>query len=121
MTEEAAPREAFGAVDLDEVAEPDAPPLPPVTPGEVLRERFLEPAGLSAHALAIALRVPPDRITAILPGERAVTADTALRLARFFGTTARFWLTLQALHDLEVAEREAGARIRAEVAPRPAA
>jgi addiction module HigA family antidote len=95
--------------------------LPPVHPGEVLRHEFLEPLGLTAHALALALRVPANRITAILSGRRAVTAETALRLARHFGTTPGFWLNLQKAYELEVAERAEGARIRAEVAPRPAA
>jgi addiction module HigA family antidote len=95
--------------------------LPPVHPGDVLRHDFLEPLGLSAHALAIALRVPPNRITAILAGERAVTAETALRLARHFGTSPGFWLNLQKAYDLEVTERTKGERIRAEVAPRVAA
>ena len=95
--------------------------LPPVHPGEVLRHEFLDPLDLTAHALALALRVPANRITAILAGERAVTADTALRLGRHFGTSAGFWLNLQKTYELEVAEREAGARIRAEVSPREAA
>lgn len=95
--------------------------LPPVHPGDVLRHDFLEPLGLTAHALALALRVPPNRITTILAGERAVTAETALRLARHFGTSAGFWLNLQKNHELEVAERASGARIRAEVTPRHAA
>jgi addiction module HigA family antidote len=95
--------------------------LPPVHPGEVLRHEFLVPLGLTAHALALALRVPANRITAILAGQRAVTAETALRLARHFGTSPGFWLNLQKAYELEVAEREAGTRIRAEVSPRPAA
>lgn len=95
--------------------------LPPVHPGDVLRHDFLEPLGLTAHALALALRVPANRITTILAGERAVTAETALRLARHLGTSAGFWLNLQKAYDLEVAERATGARIRAEVAPREAA
>ena len=66
-----------------------------VHPGEVLGEEFLKPLGLSANALALALRVPATRIGSIIKGERAVTADTALRLARFFGTSAEFWLNLQ--------------------------
>jgi addiction module HigA family antidote len=92
--------------------------LPPVHPGDVLRHDFLEPLGLSAHALALALRVPANRITMILAGERAVTAETALRLARHFATSPSFWLNLQKAYELEVAERTAGARIRAEVVPR---
>jgi antitoxin HigA-1 len=95
--------------------------LAPVHPGEVLREEFLAPLGLSAHALALALRVPPNRIAAILAGQRAITAETALRLARHFGTSPGFWLNLQKSYELTVAEREAGARIRAEVSPREAA
>ena len=87
----------------------------------MLRHEFLEPLGLTAHALALALRVPANRITAILAGRRAVTAETALRFARHFGTSPGFWLDLQKNYELEVAERAEGARIRAEVAPRPAA
>ena len=103
----------FSAVDSGET-------LAAVHPGEVLRADFLEAMGLTAHALALALRVPANRVTAILAGERAVTADTALRLARHFGTSAAFWLNLQKRYELEVAERAAGARIRAEVLPRQA-
>jgi addiction module HigA family antidote len=95
--------------------------LPPVHPGAVLRHDFLEPLGLSAHALSIALRVAPNRITTILAGERAVSAETALRLARHFGTSPGFWLNLQKSYELAVAERAAGERIRAEVSPRVAA
>jgi addiction module HigA family antidote len=108
-----------GRVDLAEAAEGEQ--LPPVHPGEVLRHEFLNPLGLTPHALALALRVPPNRITAILAGSRAVTAESALRLARHFGTSPGFWLNLQKAYELDVAEREAGARIRAEVAPRPVA
>jgi addiction module HigA family antidote len=95
--------------------------LPPVHPGDVLRHDFLEPLGVTAHALALALRVPANRITSILSGQRAVTAETALRLSRHFGVSAAFWLNLQKAYELEVAERAAGDRIRAEVAPRDAA
>jgi addiction module HigA family antidote len=89
-----------------------------VHPGEVLGEEFLEPLGLSANALA--LRVPATRIGSIIKGERAVTADTALRLARFFGTSAELWLNLQAMHDLTKAQRENGATIARDVRPRAA-
>jgi addiction module HigA family antidote len=95
--------------------------LPPVHPGEVLWHEFLEPLSLSAHALSLALRVPANRITTILAGQRAITAETALRLARHFGTSAGFWLNLQKAYELDIAERAAGARIRAEVMPREAA
>jgi addiction module HigA family antidote len=108
-----------GRVDLSEVETGER--LPPVPPGEVLRHDFLNPLGLTPHALALALRVPPNRITAILAGQRAVTAESALRLARHFGTSPGFWLNLQKAYELDMAEREVGARIRAEVAPREAA
>jgi antitoxin HigA-1 len=91
-----------------------------VHPGEVLSEEFLKPLGMSVNALALALRVPATRIGAIVKGERAVTADTALRLARFFSTSAEFWLNLQALHDLTRARRESGASIKRDVRPRAA-
>ena len=109
----------LGRVDFSDVA--TGVLLPPVHPGEVLRHDFLEPLGMSAHALALALRVPANRITMILAGERAVTAETALRLARHFGTSAGFWLNLQKTYELEVAERTSGERVRAEVMPRTAA
>ncbi|MDR0275227.1 MAG: HigA family addiction module antidote protein [Burkholderiaceae bacterium] len=71
----------------------------PIHPGEILREEFLVPMGLSAHALALGLQVPAPRINDIVRERRAVTADTALRLAQFFGTSAEFWMGLQADHD----------------------
>jgi antitoxin HigA-1 len=89
--------------------------MPPVHPGEVLRAEFLDEIGLSAYALAKALRVPSNRITAILNGERAITAETALRLARFFGTTDCFWMNLQTNYDLAVVRRREAARIEEEV------
>jgi addiction module HigA family antidote len=82
--------------------------LAPVTPGEVLHEEFMAPHGLSARALARDLSVPANRITGILNGERTVTAETALLLARRFGTSAEFWMNLQTAHDLEVAREEMG-------------
>jgi addiction module HigA family antidote len=89
-------------------------------PGEVLSEEFLKPLGMSVNALALALRVPATRIGAIVKGERSVTADTALRLARFFGTSAEFWITLQATHDLTKARMECGGTIERDVRPRAA-
>ncbi len=89
-------------------------------PGEVLSEEFLKPLAMSVNALAIALRVPATRIGAIVKGERAVTADTALRLARFFGTSPEFWMNLQAMHDLTKARMEMGAAIARDVRPRAA-
>lgn len=81
--------------------------LAPVHPGEVLREEFLDPMGLSQYRLATDIGVPPGRINQIVCGKRAVTAHTALRLSRDFGTSARFWLNLQTAYDLDV-ERERG-------------
>ena len=89
-------------------------------PGEILREEFMKPLGLSGNALALALRVPATRIGDILRTEkpRAITADTAVRLARYFGTTPEFWLNLQSAYDLSIALAESGAAIEREVQPR---
>jgi addiction module HigA family antidote len=89
---------------------------PPVHPGEVLKAEFLEEIGVSAYALAKALCVPANRVTAIVNGERAITAETALRLARFFGTTDCFWINLQSNYDLAVARQKDAARVEQEVA-----
>ena len=89
-------------------------------PGEVLSEEFLKPLGMSVNALALALRVPATRIGAVVKGERSVTADTALRLARFFGTSAEFWIGLQATHDLTKARMESGTAIERDIRPRAA-
>lgn len=78
--------------------------IPPVHPGEILLEDFMEPLGLSQYALAKAIHVYPRRINEIVQGKRAITADTALRLARFFGTSAEVWMNLQSLYDLETAK-----------------
>ncbi len=86
----------------------------PVHPGRILK-RELATHGLSANKLALALRVPSGRITSILNGKRAISPDTALRLARYFGNSAQFWMNLQTRYDLLVAERELGKRIKAEV------
>ena len=86
----------------------------PVHPGRILK-RELVARGLSANKLALALRVPSGRITSILNGKRAISPDTALRLARYFGNSAQFWMNLQTRYDLLVAERELGKRIKAEV------
>ena len=94
--------------------------LEPIHPGEILREEFLAPLGLSANALSLALRVPVTRITEILHGRRSVTPDTALRLARYFGTSAEMWLSLQTEHDLRKARRELLAGIERDVRPRSA-
>ena len=89
--------------------------LTPIHPGEVLQADFLEPLELSQYRLAHDLSVPPRRINEIVHGKRAISADTALRLARYFGTTDRFWLNLQARFDLEVQRNVLGARLAKEV------
>jgi len=89
----------------------------PIHPGEVLREDYLVPLGLTASALAKALNVPSARINDIVRERRAVTADTAMRLARYFGGDARSWLNLQAAYDLRVAELRNARKIKREIAP----
>ena len=92
--------------------------FPPAHPGDVLREDFLKPMGLSQYALAKALDIPQIRVSKIVRAKRAVTPDTALRLARYFGTSAEFWIGMQATHDLESARDSLGADIAAKIRPR---
>lgn len=89
--------------------------LPPIHPGEILQEEFLAPLSISQYRLAKELSVPPRRINEIVRGSRAISADTALRLARYFGTSERFWLNLQARYDLEVEKDRLGDRLNREV------
>ncbi len=89
--------------------------LPPIHPGEILLEEFLNPLGISQYRLAKDTSVPPRRINEIVHGTRSITADTALRLARYFGTSERFWLNLQAHYDLEVEKGRLGNRLKREV------
>ena len=89
--------------------------LPPVHPGEVLLEDFMKPLGLSQYRVAKDIGVPALRISQIVRGQRSITADTALRLARYFGTSAAVWLRMQARYDLEVAETKSAKRINREV------
>ncbi len=91
--------------------------LAPIHPGEILREEFMKPRGLSQNALARALNVPPRRINEIVLEKRGITADTALRLARYFGTTAELWTGLQADYDLRLARHEKEQQIEREVEP----
>jgi antitoxin HigA-1 len=112
------PRDA--TVDYAEVIDREAAPVGPIHPGRILDEEFLAPLGLSAYALARRISVPRNRVTGILRGERAITADTALRLARFFGTSPEFWLGLQMSFDLEAARAALGGRLDREVTPRAA-
>jgi addiction module HigA family antidote len=90
---------------------------PPVHPGRVLEMEFLEPLGMTAYQLAKAIGVLPPRVYEIVHGERAVSADTALRLGRYFGTGPELWLNLQSRHDLEVARDRAGEKIEREIKP----
>src|ERR687888_960831 len=92
--------------------------LAPIHPGEVLRSDFLEPLQLTQYRLAQDISVPPRRINEIVHGVRAITADTALRLARYFGTSERFWLNLQTQYDLDIEIDRIGAKIEREIAPR---
>jgi addiction module HigA family antidote len=94
--------------------------LPPVHPGEQLREEFMKPLGMTAYRLAKDIGVPVTRVQAIVSERRAVTGDTALRLGRYFGTTAEFWLNMQRDYDLAIASEELGSRLETEVHPRAA-
>jgi addiction module HigA family antidote len=89
--------------------------LSPIHPGEILLEEFLEPMGISQYRLAKDISVPPRRINEIVHGNRSITADTALRLSRFFGTSERFWLNLQVRYDLEVEKDRLGGELDREV------
>jgi len=91
--------------------------LAPIHPGEILQKEFLEPMGLSQNKLAMALRVPARRVNEIVLGKRRITADTALRLARYFGMSAQFWLGLQMDYELDVAEDALESRIEKEIIP----
>ena len=94
--------------------------LPNINPGEILAEEFLSPLGLSQNALARALGVPPRRINEIVLGKRAITADTALRLARYFANSPGFWMSLQAAYDLEEAQQTLGSQLEKQIQPRAA-
>ena len=104
-----------GNVDFSDVA--SGRRLPPVHPGEILRDEFLQPLGLSVYRLAQAIKVSRPRLNDIVLGRRGVTTDTALRLGRYFGVTPEFWINLQTRHDLEVAGRTIRPKIEREVEP----
>lgn len=91
--------------------------IAPIHPGEILKEDFLDPMGVSAYRLAKETHVPEDRVSKIIRGKRGITADTALRLGRFFGVEPQFWLNLQSRYDLDVAEDELGERLEREIRP----
>jgi len=91
--------------------------LDPIKPGEILREDFLEPLGISINQLSRDLSVPPNRISEIVSGRRGITADTALRLQRYFGVEAQFWLNLQTEYDLRIIKRKVWADIERRITP----
>jgi addiction module HigA family antidote len=91
--------------------------FPPIHPGEILLEEFLKPMGISQNSLAMSIRVPPRRINEIVLGKRGVTADTALRLALFFGTSPQFWMNAQSKYELDKAHDQLGNRLEREVRP----
>lgn len=111
--------EDLGSTDFSDVADTGAGKLPPIHPGEILREEFLKPLDLSVNALAQALRVPATRLHEIVKERRAITPDTALRLARYFGGDARTWMGFQIEYDLRTAARTSA--FEREVLPREAA
>jgi len=95
--------------------------MAPVHPGETLREEFLKPLGITANRLAIELRVPVTRVNDIVRGKRSISADTALRLGKYFGTTPQFWMNLQSNYDLELAQDARGEEIEDRIRPHRAA
>src|SRR5712691_3094399 len=107
-----------GRVDFADVT--SGKRLAPVHPGEILRDDFLEPMKISVYTLAQVIKVPRSRVNDVVLGRRAITMDTALRLARYFGTTPEFWINLQARYDLEVADKTLRRRIEREISPRAA-
>ncbi len=104
-----------GRVDLSDVT--TGKRIPPAHPGAILSNDFLKPLGISVYALAKAIKVPRSRVNDIVLGRRAITADSALRLARYFGTTPEFWINLQAHYDLEVAKGTLRRQIEKEIEP----
>lgn len=107
-----------GRIDFSDVA--TGRRLPTIHPGAILRDDFLAPMAISVYALAKAIGVQRSRVNDVVRGRRGITTDTALRLARYFGTTPEFWLRLQTRHDLEVGKRALAKRIAREVRPRAA-
>jgi antitoxin HigA-1 len=105
-----------GRIDLADVT--TGRKLPPIHPGTILRDEFLRPMHLSVYTLAQDIKVPRSRVNDVVRGRRSITADTAFRLARYFGTSPEFWVNLQARYDLDLADRTLRRRIEREVAPR---
>ena len=112
-------RSALNSIDFSDIDTGEA--IAEIHPGEILRSEFLEPLGMSVNALALALRVPAPRINDVVRGRRSISADTALRLERYFGASAQFWLNLQIAYDLRVATTAAGEQIEREIEPMPRA
>jgi|HubBroStandDraft_1064217.scaffolds.fasta_scaffold00007_131 addiction module HigA family antidote len=112
------PTSDLDRVDFADIVDAGVPRQAAIHPGVILREDWLEPLGITPYRAAKDMRVPPNRLTAILAGDRAITADTALRLARYFGTDARSWLNLQANYELETASLLHGAEIVRDIEPR---
>ena len=113
--------EDLNHLDFSDVADTRQGKLPPIHPGEILREEFLLPMGMTANSLALALRVPAPRINDVVRGRRAISPDTALRLSRYFGVSAEFWMNLQTAYDLRMARLQALAKIERDVLPYEAA
>lgn len=115
-------REALdaGEIDFSDIVDLDVAAIDPPSPGALLRQEWLEPLGITPYRLAKDIGVPPNRVTAILAGTRSITADTALRLARYFGTDAASWMNLQARYDLAREMRAHGEEIDRAVHPRAA-
>ncbi len=109
-----------GHIDFTDIAEPGTFAAAPLHPGEILVSEWLEPLGITAYRLAKDINVPANRVTEIIKGKRAISAETALRLARYFGTDAQSWVNLQAAYDVAVARIEVSDRVEREVAPRAA-
>ena len=107
-----------GRIDFGDIA--TGKRLPLIHPGEILRDDFLRPMKISVYALAQAIKVPRSRVNDIVLGRRGITADSAFRLARYFGTSPEFWINLQARHDLDAADRKLRRRIEREVTPHAA-
>jgi addiction module HigA family antidote len=113
-------REEIDSRQVDFTAVHSGRRLPPVHPGEILRDEFLMPMGISVYELANAIKAPRSRVNDIVLGRRTISTDTALRLGRYFGTSPEFWINLQARYDLDVADRTVRRRIEREVKPRAA-
>jgi addiction module HigA family antidote len=111
-------RDDIDKVDFSDIA--SGRRLPPVHPGEILRDEFLKPMHISVYELAKAIKVPRTRANDVVLGRRGITVDTAIRFGRYFGTSPEFWINLQARYDLDVADRTLRRRIEKKVSPRAA-